>query len=525
MPTSSGTLHSPQSSQAIVIIGAGLAGLFTALQLAPLPTIVVAAKALGGGASSLWAQGGIAAAVGQGDTPQAHAQDTILAGAGLVNEAIAHAVAQDAPERIRDLLAYGVPFDKDLAGKLDLGLEAAHSANRIVHVQGDRAGAAIMDALITAVNQTPSIQVLEQIEVHKLEAKDGQITACYLWSSQAKGFGSGQRLQTSHIVLATGGVGHLYSKTTNPEMSRGEGLAMAARIGAAIRDPEFVQFHPTALDSPKDPAPLVTEALRGKGAKLVDKQGKRFMPPIHEKGELAPRDIVARAGFNQTKKEGAFLDCTHLPDLAMRFPTVFETCTSIGIDPTKQPIPVAPAAHFHMGGIQTDETGQSTIKGLWACGEVASSGLHGANRLASNSLLEAVVFAKRIAKTIKTQHEAPTNLDQQDLTNLAFPTIEPLNLRDDVTSLRHLMADHVGVERNEDGLKHALTKIEQLTGNLNQSERYKNMLITAKFITYAALKRNESRGSHYRTDAPSTNDKAQHTQLHLNDIAHYESLT
>ena len=520
MSTPSDPLQTTDPSQAIVIIGAGLAGLFTALQLAPLPTIVIAAKALGGGASSLWAQGGIAAAVGQGDTPQAHAQDTILAGAGLVNEQIAHSVAQDAPKRIRDLLAYGVPFDKDLAGKLDLGLEAAHSANRIVHVQGDRAGAAIMEALITAVKQTPSIQVLEQVEVHKLEATDGQITGAYLWPSPAKGFGPGQRLQASHVILATGGVGHLYSKTTNPEMSRGEGIAMAARIGAQIRDPEFVQFHPTAIDADTDPAPLVTEALRGKGAKLVDKQGKRFMPPIHEKGELAPRDIVARAVFNQTKRQGAFLDCTHLPDLQKQFPTVFENCRSINIDPTKQPIPVAPAAHFHMGGILTDKTGQSTVKGLWACGEVASTGLHGANRLASNSLLEAVVFAKRIAKTIKAHHERPANLTQLAPVEVAHGNVEPINLRDDVMVLRRLMSDYVGVERNEEGLNHALNKIEQLANKLNQSERYKNMLITAKFITYAALKRTESRGSHYRTDAPSTNDKAQHTQLHLNDIAH-----
>ncbi len=523
MSTPSGTLQTTDTSQAIVIIGAGLAGLFTALQLAPLPTIVIAAKALGAGTSSLWAQGGIAAAVGQGDTPQAHAQDTIIAGASLVNEGIALSVAQEAPERIRDLLEYGVPFDKDLAGKLDLGLEAAHSANRIVHVQGDRAGAAIMQALITAVKQTPSIQVLEQVEVHKLEAKEGQMTAVYLWPSQAKGYGPGEHLQTSNVILATGGVGHLYSQTTNPEMSRGEGIAMAARIGAQIRDPEFVQFHPTAINSTKDPAPLVTEALRGKRAKLVDKQGKRFMPPIHEKGELAPRDIVARAVFNQNKKEGAFLDCTHLTDLAKRFPTVFENCTATSIDPTKQPIPVATAAHFHMGGVKTDETGQSTIKGLWACGEVASTGLHGANRLASNSLLEAVVFAKRIAKTIKAQQGAPTPPDQIDLTNITFAKVEPIDLRDDVMTLRRLMSEHVGVERNEKGLKHALNKLEQLAPKLNQSERYKNMLITAKFITYAALKRVESRGSHYRTDAPSTNDKAGHTTLHLNDIARQES--
>jgi len=513
-----------RSSQEIVIVGAGLAGLFTALCLAPLPTIVIAAKALGGGASSLWAQGGIAAAIGEGDTPQAHALDTINAGAGLVNPDIANSVAQDALARITDLLQYGVPFDKNLQGKLDLAHEAAHSTRRILHVEGDRAGAAIMAAMIDKVRQTPSIRVLEQVEVHKLVQKDNQITAAYLWPSKSKGFGQGHPLQASTIVLATGGVGHLYSKTTNPEMARGEGIAMAARCGAIIKDPEFVQFHPTAMDVGLDPAPLATEALRGEGATLINSNNERFMVPIHKDAELAPRDIVARAVYKQIKAgKGAFLDCTQSPDLIDHFPTVQENCRKAGIDPKTQPIPIAPAAHFHMGGVLTDENGASSIKGLWACGEVASTGLHGANRLASNSLLEAIVFGKRIARTIKQQtlhqnhtQEFPANLDILEIQqNHKYKLIE---LKPEIANLRQLMFTYVGVEKNANGLRHAMSEIKKLEPVLNQSERTKNMILTAKLITQAALNRQESRGSHYRSDFPKTTTTAEHTLMNLHEL-------
>lgn len=518
------TSQQHRSSQEIVIIGAGLAGLFTALCLAPLPTIVIAAKALGGGASSLWAQGGIAAAIGEGDTPKAHAVDTINAGAGLVNPDIANIVAQDALGRITDLLQYGVPFDKNIQGKLDLAHEAAHSTRRILHVEGDKAGAAIMAAIIDKVKQTPSIHVLEQVEVHKLEAKDNQITAVYLWPSKSKGFGQGHRLEASTIVLATGGVGHLYSKTTNPEMARGEGIAMAARCGAVIKDPEFVQFHPTAMDVGLDPAPLATEALRGDGATLINNNNERFMIPIHKDAELAPRDIVARAVYNQIKAgKGAFLDCTQSPNLIDHFPTVQENCQKAGINPKTQPIPIAPAAHFHMGGILTDENGASSIEGLWACGEVASTGLHGANRLASNSLLEAIVFGKRIAQTIQqqTNHKPSTqefelNADIEEMQqNHKYKLID---FKPEIETLRHLMFTHVGVERNAKGLTQALSKIQKLETVLNQSERTKNMILTAKLITQAALDRQESRGSHHRTDFPQTSPKAEHTLLDTQDL-------
>lgn len=507
----------------VIIVGAGLAGLFTALKLAPTPTTIIAAKSLGTGSSSVWAQGGIAAAIGEGDTPESHAKDTIDAGAGLVEQKIANLVTNEASERIQDLLQYGVPFDKDLEGKLQLSKEAAHSTRRIVRVDGDRAGAAIMDALITAVKQTPSIRILEQAEVHKLSYTDSAISGVYFWPSSAKGTGPGTLLKARSVILATGGCGHLFSKTTNPDMSRGEGIAMAAEIGAVIADPEFVQFHPTAIDANLDPAPLATEALRGEGAHLINEAGERFMLPLHKDAELAPRDIVALAVFREIQNgKGAFLDCATTIGEAMKkqFPTVIAKCKEAGIDPLTQPIPIAPAAHFHMGGILTDANGRTTIDGLWACGEVASTGLHGANRLASNSLLEAVVFGKRIADDIKTHsvslHQGATNITIKPPTPISSD-LDAL-LKTQTQKLRDTLFKYAGVERNQQGLTTALAEIEKLEPALYKSERTKNMVTTARFIIAGALARQESRGSHFRTDNPATNPHATRSYLKLKDI-------
>ena len=524
-PSSRQTSCPPHQTDEIIIVGAGLAGLFLALNLAPRPTLVIAAKTLTEGASSHWAQGGIAAAIGEGDTPQAHATDTIKAGAGLVNQEVASSVAAEGADRILDLLEYGVPFDQDLEGRLALAKEAAHSQKRIVHVQGDKAGAAIMKALIKAVNQTPSIRVLEQTQVHKLEATNNKITALHLWPEAAKGQGPAIHLNANSIVLATGGVGHLYATTTNPDMARGEGIAMAARIGAVIRDPEFVQFHPTAIDVGQDPAPLATEALRGDGATLINNKGERFMLAAHEKAELAPRDIVARAVHQQHRQgQGAYLDCRGALAARMQhhYPTVLSHCHNAGIDPTKDPIPVAPAAHFHMGGIKTDEQGRSTIKGLWACGEVASTGLHGANRLASNSLLEAIVFAKRIAEDIKANTTSiTTNQPTNPLTTeqiKANNKQSPSDLTSKRTTLRHLMAAHVAVERNETGLTETLNQLENLKQNVPHNQLFQNMCLTASLITHAALQRTKSCGSHFRTDGKSKDTMPEHTELTIQDI-------
>ena len=518
------TVTSPNNFQhEVIIVGAGLAGLFAALKLAPLPTTLIAAKTIGKGTSSHWAQGGIAAAIGEGDTPEAHAQDTIDVGAGLVDENIAHFVTKEANKRISDLLEFGVPFDKDLKGKLQLSREAAHSKRRIVRVDGDRAGSAIMTALIETVRNTPSINIIEQAEVHKLSKNGRAINGVYIWPSAAKGTGEGTLLESKNVILATGGCGHLFSKTTNPNMVRGEGIAMAARIGAVISDPEFIQFHPTAIDTNLTPAPLATEALRGEGAHLINSKNERFMLNIHESAELAPRDIVARAVDRELKSgRGAYLDCATTIGKKMKdhFPTVIKKCKEAGINPIKEPIPVAPAAHFHMGGIVTDANGRTTIDGLWACGEVASTGLHGGNRLASNSLLEAVVFANRIAEDIHNQ----AGSQPQKSSNFSIDEKQAISpkldkkLKKSINELRDMMFMHVGVERDQKGLEKAKQHLKDLTPKFEQSEKTKNMCLTAKFIITGALNRLESRGSHYRTDKTTKCEPVKRTFLTLKNV-------
>jgi L-aspartate oxidase len=486
----------------VAIVGAGLAGLFTALKLAPLPVTVISAARFGEGASSLWAQGGIAAAVAEGDTAEAHAADTVAAGAGIVDEKIALVMAREARERIEDLLLYGVPFDKDLEGRLALGREAAHGRSRILHVKGDTAGRAIMHALTEAVRKTPSITVLEGLAARDLVLRDGRVAGIEL-APAGDPHGHGFVLPASSVLLATGGAGQLYSVTTNPREARGEGIAIAARAGAIIADAEFVQFHPTAINIGRDPAPLATEALRGEGALLINARGERFMRAVHDDAELAPRDIVARAVYREVASgRGAFLDCRKLgAKLAEHFPTVVAASRAAGIDPAREPIPVAPAAHYHMGGILTDASGRSTVEGLWACGEVASTGAHGANRLASNSLLEAVVFGARVAKDIASTSR-PSSL--KAVAHEPRVSGATAHERDDdaVRTLRHAMTQGAGVIRDEGSLKIALGAIATLERSGSDDRRLANMLTSAKLIAAAALARKESRGAHFRSDFP-----------------------
>jgi len=498
-----GRAKAPAAGGDIVIVGAGLAGLFTALKLAPAPVTLVSPAPLGEGASSAWAQGGIAAAVGEGDTPELHAADTIKAGAGIVDERIAHLVAAEAGDRVRDLLAYGVPFDKDLEGRLILSREAAHSANRIVRVSGDRAGLAIMQAMIEAVRRTPSITLLENFSALSLIKTEDRVTGVTLTRTDdpaAVHTLDGARA----VVLATGGIGGLYAVTTNPPHARGEGIAIAARAGATISNAEFVQFHPTALDVGLDPAPLATEALRGEGAVLINSADERFMLGQHPDAELAPRDVVARAVFREIAAgRGAFLDCrqaigARFPEA---FPTVYERCRAAGLDPVTQPLPVAPAEHYHMGGVQTDEWGRTSVPGLWAAGEVAYTGLHGANRLASNSLLETVVFGARVAADIGRLERRPTtriNLIRSKATHLP-----DFGMRSEVLRMiRTIMSRYVGVERDAAGLTHALQALGTITEAADGDPVVGNALITARLITECALRRKESRGGHYRSDYP-----------------------
>ena len=494
----------------ILIIGGGLAGLFCALKLAPQPVTVLASAPVGQGASTAWAQGGIAAAVGEGDTAEAHARDTIAAGAGLVDAEMARGMAEEAGERVRDLLSYGVPFDKDLEGRLQVSREAAHSARRIVRVQGDRAGGAIMAALAEAARKTPSIHMMEGLSAEELIVAQGAIMG-------AKARDPAGRLVTlpaSAVVLATGGIGHLYAVTTNPSEARGIGLAMAARAGALLADTEFVQFHPTAIDIGRDPAPLATEALRGDGALLVNGNGERFMQRLHPDGDLAPRDIVARGVFAEIAAgRGAFLDAREAigESFKARFPTVYASCMAAGINPARDLIPIAPAAHYHMGGVAVDERGRASIPNLWAAGEVACTGVHGANRLASNSLLEAVVFGARVAQDIRGMHfEAPITPGKKD-----FVSAVPQAVQDD--ELRQIMARHVGVIRDAEGLARALADIARIERTAT-SRALRNMATTALLIAAAAWKRRESRGGHYRSDCPQPDPaQANRTFLTLED--------
>jgi len=502
----------------IVIVGGGLAGLFCALKLAPRPVTVVTAAPLGEGASSVWAQGGIAAAVADGDSPEAHAADTIAAGAGLVDADVALGLAREAPARVDDLLRHGVPFDRDLEGHLAVGREAAHSARRIVHVQGDRAGQAILAALTAAVRATPSIRVIENYLAEELLTENGAVMGLRLRRA-GDPIVRPVTIAARAIVLATGGIGHLYAVTTNPPEASGIGLAIAARAGAVIADPEFVQFHPTAIMVGRDPAPLATEALRGEGAVLINGKGERFMSSVHPLAELAPRDVVARGVFAELAAgRGAFLDARDAlgARFAEQFPTVHASCIAAGIDPAQAPIPVAPAAHYHMGGIAVDARGRSSLQGLWAAGEVSCTGAHGANRLASNSLLEAVVYAARIAEDVLGQEIAsPTHLAEQPVPrNCAFPVLAAQNLR-------AMMASHVGVVRDSERLAEALRSfaaIERDTGNI----ALRNMASTALLVAASALARQESRGGHYRSDHPAQNPIAQRTMTtlaHARDIA------
>lgn len=495
----------------ILIIGGGLAGLFTALKLAPLPCTVLTPVSLGQGASSAWAQGGIAAAIGEGDSIESHVADTLAAGAGLCDAAMVRLMAAEASDRIIDLLEYGVPFDRDLQGTLIQSREAAHSANRIVRVKGDMAGKAIMEALVAAVRKTPSIRVIEGAEAFELLKDDHGCIA----GARAKVKGRGVRFAADHVVLATGGAGQLYAVTTNPREAWGSGLAMGYNVGATLANIEFVQFHPTAIDIGRDPAPLATEALRGEGAILVDRDGRRFMPEIHKDAELAPRDIVARGVFSAIQSgRGAFLDCRasigkHFSDL---FPTVYATCRSAGIDPVTDLIPVAPAAHYHMGGIWTDANGRAlgavAPEGLFAVGEVACTGVHGANRLASNSLLEAVVFGARVAAEIGRgggfEHctAAESSGHSTNAASQADPQDESQQAK--VREIRKIMQSNAGVLRSNRMLDEALAALDANLGNGPNSMRVLEMTALAEILCKGAQSRGESRGGHARTDHAAT---------------------
>lgn len=478
----------------VLIVGAGLAGLFLALKLAPRPCIVISPAPLGQAASSAWAQGGLAAALHPNDSPEQHAADTIAAGAGLVDPIIARLIAEEGPARVRDLIALGVPFDRTPDGALALSLEAAHSHPRVARVAGDLAGKAIMDALVAAVHSASHIRIVEGVRAVGL-MQDDQLNVAGVILRDAAGRLSTQTARET--VLCTGGSGGLFQVTTNPPAARGDAIAMAWEAGALVADLEFVQFHPTAIDIGRDPAPLATEALRGEGAILRNRDGKRFMESYHELAELAPRDEVARAVHTErTSGRGAFLDCReavgeHFPE---HFPTVFAACKSAGIDPRVDMIPIAPAAHYHMGGIVPDFWGKSSLDGLSVCGECTSTGVHGANRLASNSLLEAVVFSHRIAERLR-EAKLPDIKASKGHVPDALP-------HEALQALRSAMSQNCGVVRDASGLAEVAELIDQ------QREQHgpARAITSAGLIVKSAQARHESRGGHYRSDFPETGE-------------------
>lgn len=485
----------------IVIVGAGLGALYAALKLAPHPVVMISPEQLGKGASSAWAQGGVAAAMDLKDSPESHARDTQNAGAGTVDAQVAQMVTREAREHILDLTTMGTPFDRTEDGKYVLGREAAHSFARVVRVKGDQAGAEIMAALIERVAQTPSIQVLEGTMAVSLDTDGDTVTGIAIQESD-ESRSAPIMLRGAAYLLAGGGSGGLYAVTTNPPRIRGQVIGMAARAGAIIADAEFVQFHPTAMDVGEDPAPLATEALRGEGAILINKHGDRFMQAIHPDAELAPRDIVARGIFAEVQSGNRPMLDTRAAlgeKIKTQFPSVAEYCARNGIDPAVEPIPVAPAAHYHMGGIKTDKQGRASLKNLWVCGEASSTGLHGANRLASNGLLEALVYARICAEGITTANnatEAP-EIQMNFSGNGKAPDAQA------VTALRQTMTNHVGVIRTATGLTQALHNIAALEQR-DPSPSFQNMCATATLITLCALQREESRGAHERADFPDS---------------------
>jgi L-aspartate oxidase len=486
-----------------VIIGGGLAGLMTALALAPQPVLLLTGVPLGLESSSVLAQGGIAASIGADDDASLHLKDTLIAGDGLCDETVAAAILGAAPAAIEQLVLLGVVFDRDASDNIALGREAAHSRRRIVHAGGDATGRDIIRALIRRVYETPSITVIEGTTAQRLVVEDNVVTG--LVGHTARG---PVLFATDRVVIATGGIGGLFLHGTNPAGSFGQGLALAARAGAVMTDLEFVQFHPTALDSGSFPLKLISEAVRGEGAILVDENGDRFMANTPG-GELAPRDIVARAVWrHMAAGHRIFLDARNVIglDFARRFPTITALCREAGIDPVTQPIPVRPAAHYHMGGISVDKSGRTSIDGLWACGEAACTGLHGANRLASNSLLEAAVCGNWVAADITATASIRPHK----------PRLSPdgRTSRSDPALVRPILSHHAGVLRDGEGLRAAARALYPLAISQDAAS---DAAIAALMIVIAALRRQESRGAHGRIDFPKHANLARRSTLRLDD--------
>lgn len=495
-----------------LVVGSGVAGLATALKASGDGQVVIATKGHLLEGNTRYAQGGIAAAVGPDDSPQDHLADTLRAGHDLVLPEAATVLVEEAPRRIQELIELGARFDVLPDGSLSLGREGAHSKNRILHARGDATGAEVAEVLAAQATARDNIEVREDHLVLDLLIRDGRCVGAAAIDAE----GELHLFLARAVVIASGGCGQVYKYTTNPSVATGDGFAIARQRGVALVDMEFVQFHPTALAKKEDPLVLISEAVRGEGARLINDDGDAFMQKEHPLADLAPRDIVARAIFRQMRAgRQVYLDAREIgPRFPDRFPTIHRACLDRGIDPRTEPIPIAPAAHFIMGGIRTDTRGRTSLPGLYACGEVACTGVHGANRLASNSLLEGLVFSQRIAESLSEEPPAVKAPPEDTLERLeaerGISTGKGQKHKDQTDEYGHvakrfreLMWDHVGIVRNAQGLKQALREIARMKDETPKSAWIlRNMLTTGELIAQAALERKESRGGHFREDYP-----------------------
>jgi L-aspartate oxidase len=507
----------------IIVVGSGIAGLIAALQLCTEYEVMLVTKSELAESNTRWAQGGIAAAMFPDDSVAEHVADTLRAGAGLCRRDAVEVLCSEGPARIRDLIALGVAFDHQ-DGVLARGLEAAHSRPRVLHARGDATGLSIEMALVRAV-RTADILVLEHTFACDLLLQNGRVTGLEIFGST----GERRQLKADAVILASGGAGQLYLHTTNPAGATGDGIAMALRAGAQIADVEFYQFHPTALATPE--TFLISEAVRGEGAVLLDAQGRRFMQDLHPDAELAPRDVVARGIAMQMAAQGGravLLDATKLGAdfLRKRFPSIDAACRSRGLNWTIEPVPVTPAAHYWMGGVRTDLWGRTSISGLFAVGEVACTGVHGANRLASNSLLESLVFAWRCADLLSRSQGLFA--DDWPMSNREEQNVFSFDAKDgnqstlaDRKLLQTQMWNAVGIERNGDDLRDVLEELNQwrVDGANVASLETANLLALARLMATAALQRCESRGAHFREDYPGSSIGWQHSLIYQERVA------